>query len=371
MIERFYIDNYRSFVNFELRPGHINLFLGDNGTGKSTVLELLAGIGDLLAQRRNLADVFPASSRTRWQTLGRQTVELDWRSDYGLYRYELAVLHGAEPKKVTIDKELLFLDGQPLYAFEDRRVRIYDDEHEPGASFELNPELSYLAMAESRGANTKVMAFKAAVSHQLFMALEPQQLDSEARGESSRPQADGRDFVAWYRSVTQERSEVLADLFADLRERMPGFRHLRLDATGSETRRLVAVFEVSGSSYELAFDELSTGQRALVVFYVVLHAATDADRVLLLDEPDNFLAVSEIQPWWIATLDRVEAGGGQLFAISHHPESMNYLGNRWSTWWFEREESGPIRARPLEIRSEEDGMTMAELVALGWVGGEG
>ncbi|MDF5710119.1 MAG: AAA family ATPase [Nostoc sp. S4] len=44
MLKRIYIDNFRGLVNFEVNFDSINLFLGGNGTGKSTVFEVLRRI---------------------------------------------------------------------------------------------------------------------------------------------------------------------------------------------------------------------------------------------------------------------------------------------------------------------------------------
>jgi predicted ATPase len=41
MLKRIYIDNYKCLVNFEIQLDPMNLFLGGNGTGKSTVMDAL------------------------------------------------------------------------------------------------------------------------------------------------------------------------------------------------------------------------------------------------------------------------------------------------------------------------------------------
>jgi AAA15 family ATPase/GTPase len=41
MLTRAYIDNFRSFVNFEYRPATKQLLLGPNGSGKSSLLEAI------------------------------------------------------------------------------------------------------------------------------------------------------------------------------------------------------------------------------------------------------------------------------------------------------------------------------------------
>lgn len=44
MIERVFIDNFRCFSSFELRLDRVNLLLGANGSGKSSLMEVIATI---------------------------------------------------------------------------------------------------------------------------------------------------------------------------------------------------------------------------------------------------------------------------------------------------------------------------------------
>src|SRR5262245_48632894 len=48
VIERVYLDNIRTFVNFEWRPGSLAILLGPNGAGKTALLETLGGIQTFL-----------------------------------------------------------------------------------------------------------------------------------------------------------------------------------------------------------------------------------------------------------------------------------------------------------------------------------
>ena len=41
MIKEIYIDNFRCFSNFRINPGKFQLWLGKNGSGKTSVLEAL------------------------------------------------------------------------------------------------------------------------------------------------------------------------------------------------------------------------------------------------------------------------------------------------------------------------------------------
>ncbi len=76
---------------------------------------------------------------------------------------------------------------------------------------------------------------------------------------------------------------------------------------------------------EYDFEELSDGQRALISLYTVLACAMSKGRLVLFDEPDNYISLAEIQPWLLALTDKVEMGGAQAIIVSHHPELLNHL----------------------------------------------
>ena len=67
MLKRIYIDNFRCLVNFELNADSINLFLGSNGTGKSSVFEVLQKIQLFISGDSNVETIFKAKDCTRWQ----------------------------------------------------------------------------------------------------------------------------------------------------------------------------------------------------------------------------------------------------------------------------------------------------------------
>jgi len=98
-----------------------------------------------------------------------------------------------------------------------------------------------------------------------------------------------------------------------------------------------------GTSYSVDFDELSDGQRALMVLYALLEGFEAATGCLLLDEPEAHVGLPEVQPWLVA-LDRRIEDHGQVFVISHHPEVIDYLAAA-EPFLFERPDQGPARVR--------------------------
>jgi predicted ATPase len=77
MIERLYVDNFRTLVNFEWKPARLALLLGDNGTGKSSVIDALWSLRSFISGTEWLHGLFPTESRTRWESRLEQRFELD------------------------------------------------------------------------------------------------------------------------------------------------------------------------------------------------------------------------------------------------------------------------------------------------------
>ncbi len=152
---------------------------------------------------------------------------------------------------------------------------------------------------------------------------------------------------------------------------MPGFKHFKFEAVGEKHRLLKAVFSTEGGNglTEYRFSELSDGQRMLIALYTLLYAVQGdelRESPLLLDEPENFLALPEIQPWLTSLYMLCQENKTQALLISHHPEFINYLLAAPVTTWFERESNRPTRIKPV-TRGAEDGLPVSELVARGWL----
>ncbi len=68
MFKRLYVDNYKSLVDFDFRFDELTLLLGVNGAGKTTVLDVVFALRQLLSGVAKVTDrgVFPASAVTHW-----------------------------------------------------------------------------------------------------------------------------------------------------------------------------------------------------------------------------------------------------------------------------------------------------------------
>ena len=114
-----------------------------------------------------------------------------------------------------------------------------------------------------------------------------------------------------------------------------------------------------------AISELSDGQRCLIVLHMILNFLIVRGHTVFIDEPDNFVALHEIQPWLLAAEEAVEDHGGQLILISHHPELLDLWAATYGLRFAGREENGHVRTEA--FRTDSEGMLApSELVARGW-----
>jgi predicted ATPase len=172
-------------------------------------------------------------------------------------------------------------------------------------------------------------------------------------------------FADWYRHLRLESGEAVFGAIKDLREAIPGLESLDAKEAGLDVRVLQATTRSSnGKTVDLPFSDLSEGQRVLIALYVLLYCAVTEDRTLLIDEPDNFIALAEIQPWLMKLLDRVDEQNAQVILASHHPELLDQLADQGGVL-LDRPDGRETRVRPFEP-SEDSGLRASEIIARGW-----
>jgi len=88
-------------------------------------------------------------------------------------------------------------------------------------------------------------------------------------------------------------------------------------------------------------------------------------QTLLLDEPENYVSIPEIQPWLMELSDRCGDDGFQVILASHHPEVLDYLGVEHGLL-LKQEATGVTQARRLTELANDEELRISELLARGW-----
>jgi hypothetical protein len=363
MLERIFVDNFRCFTNFEWKPGKLALMLGENGSGKTSVIDALWAVRGMVVDEDDVRQWFPSTSRTRWDLRREQRIELDVRLGLDTYRYELLIQHHRDdPAQTRVKSEALRLGPLRLMAFNDGQLQLHHDDGSDGPVISGNSKRSGLGFIAEHKNNQKLTAFKRWLREDLWcFKPDPRAMRSRTDVPAEKLERNLENFAAWYLSF------VLQDLIAaihvkdDLEKIIPGFDMLSVEKSRPHLQARFA--PEGGAPYSVDFDDLSDGQRELIALYVLRHSVVQTGRTIIFDEADNYMALNEIQPWLLEVVDAALAPDGpQVWFVSHHPELLDQLAPSYGTR-FLRHSSGPVRVEPFK---EHPGLTASEAVSRGW-----
>ncbi len=368
MIKRLYVDNYKCLVNFDLKLDELSLLLGPNGVGKSSVLEVVYAVRQLLGGVAKVTDpeVFPTSTLTRWQSQDVQVIELVVSIGEDELTYRLEVEHDRKNVRARILKEGLDSQDGPLFSFQEGTVQLYRDDHSEGPRYSADWSESALARVPPRGdTNRRLTAFVEHIRKIVICGINPAGFAAESSGRDAILLRDASNFVSWYHHLVLARQDLVTDFNQRLQEVIPGFRAINLPPVGQETVAMRVLFEDGGQRYDLGVDEISDGQRALIALYALVHLTAGQGYSLFLDEPDNYVAIREIQPWLFSLEDACGGDLPQAVLCSHHPELIDYLGPDAGVL-LQREASGAIKPLSPKSLNADVGLKLSEIVARGW-----
>lgn len=367
MLTRLYVDNFRCLANFELTLDEKNVFLGANGTGKTSVFEVLRRIQALVARGERVDEWFPSRDLSIELERAEQRFELDLQVGNHSYCYVLIIEHDREHHMMRIAEESLAHDDRPIFEFRRGDAQLYHDDYERGPAYPFDWSRSGVGALNERPDNRKLTRFKNAVADFVIASPCPPIFGAETKSEDDFLDPLMRNFVGWYRHASHENMGAIVNLFQALRESLPGFDSLDLVDSGEFTRTLKVSFRQpigKSENSRFVFNQLSDGQRMLMALYSLIHLSPNRRACLFLDEPDNFLALHEVQPWLVAADEQCGEALGQLVLISHHPSTINYLAGA-SGRWFSRDGTGPVRVSAESPRLI-DGLSFAEMIERGW-----
>jgi ABC-type molybdenum transport system ATPase subunit/photorepair protein PhrA len=363
MLERIFVDNFRCFVNFEWKPGKLALLLGENGSGKTSIVDVLWAVRGLVIDEEEVRQRFPNSSRTQWDLRREQRVELSVRLGQDIYAYELIIAHDSDDEDMPrVKKEVLRVGDLLLMDSDNGLLRLQTEAGGHGTAVFGNPRRSGLGFIAEHPSNKKLTAFKHWLGENVWcFKPDPRAMVSRTDVSVEKLNRNLDNFAAWYRSFVLQDLEAAFSAKKALEEVIPGFETLSVEKTRHYLQARLTVG--SGSSYSIDFSDLSDGQRMLITLYVLRHAVVKPGRLIVFDEATNYVALSEIQPWLMEIVDAALASDGpQVWFVSHHPELLNQLAPAHGARFF-RQDGGPARVAPFK---ESPGLTPSEAVARGW-----
>jgi energy-coupling factor transporter ATP-binding protein EcfA2 len=370
MITRLYANNFRCLVAFEASFDSFGVLCGPNGAGKTSVFDaigllrtlgtgegVLGGTGD--QDVRNL-------ELTYWLDSKIQEFELSLSAGGHAFQYVLHLEQKADFEKPRVIHERALCDEQPLFERDLDGVRFQRrDGNETG--FPLDWRQAALAAIQPRGRTRELALLQEEIGKLLILRPNPRDIERESRAESKRPNVSLSNLNSWYRALSQEQ-EWTDSLRVSLHGVWPDFRSFKLVDVGLNAKALQLRFDSGpgGRPTLLSMEQLSDGERGLIGLYMVRAAVEiGVAPTVLLDEPDNFVGLPELQPWVLSMREQLDEEH-QLILISHHPEILSNSGEANGRYLWRDNHTSPTRVGGLKLP---EGMTAGEAIARGWIRG--
>ncbi|MBP90362.1 MAG: hypothetical protein CMJ64_27260 [Planctomycetaceae bacterium] len=259
MINSLYVDNFRCFSEFEYHPSSLELLLGDNGSGKSSVFDVLASIRDVVAHGipTDSKEAFPARSRSAWADEPIQRFRLGMKSHDGQYWYTLAVEHDEKRIKNRITSEKLTFEDQVLFEFDGSEVHLYRDDGSAGPTFPFDWTRSFIATIPERPENQRLTWFRQRLQSIYVFSPDPRAMRSVSQQELDRPDRELTDLVSWLLYFAGE--EVDEGTRYKYKVKDPDFKNAahafiakyRESRSGKTTETLPALHEAHGETIRI------------------------------------------------------------------------------------------------------------------------
>lgn len=355
MIRRLYVHNFRCLENFELPiSGHSSvLLIGNNGAGKTTVglaLEILQRIArgtnrvDNLVKRKDLTQ-----QRENVPMRFEITVELSGN----IYEYKIAFEFPDGFKEMRVLEERLTVDGEPVYTRDLAHVRLARFGVETEATFRLDWHLVALPIVHEQTSKDPLAIFKKWLARILVLRPIPSLILGESEQETLEPNAELTDFAAWFSGLMAESPRNYSRFEDYLKELMPDLADIQNPLTGKDSRSLTIAFSNELGNLKLPLDDLSDGEKCFMICALVLAAKESyAPLLCFWDEPDNYLALSEVGHFVLA-LRKAFQSGGQFIATSHNDEAIRRFSEENTLYLYRKSHLEPTLVRPVsEMRVE-------------------
>lgn len=371
MITRLYANNFRCLVAFEAQFDSFGVLCGPNGAGKSSVFDVLKLIRDLGTSTVSLGGDGPEDIKqlefTNWMKKSTtQEFELGIRADGRNFAYRIHIEQTYGDVKPRIILEDAICDGRQLFS-RDLDGVTFARKDGTQSGFPLDWRQAALGAIQPTGALRDIEILQNALAKILILRPSPRSMEAESRNEARQPSLNLSNILSWYRSLSQEQewTDALRDSLQDV---WPDFKSFKLVDVGLNTKSLQLRFgkEHGRDTEPYFFHQLSDGEKALIGLYMVRAAMqTSAANIIVIDEPDNYVGLPELQPWVLAMRELLDEEH-QMILISHHPEILGNAGEEYGSYLWRDHHASPTRIGPLRIP---EGLTAGEAIARGWANG--
>lgn len=327
MFKKIYIHNYKCFQNFEFNLDYEKslLILGKNGTGKSTLLNIIKILRDIIAYDNRLSIFF---NKEDFFNL-KEPIILNFIIDIHEleYEYKLSISYPDNFYEPKIESEILLVNNTPIYK-RDNEGTVFLDNSEFIVDWH-SVALPVLFPRTHSINRERIDKFKEYLSNILILAPIPSQIESDTYADGRFLEKNAMNFCSWLNEILNTEPSFYSDLTSTVKKIIPDFSKFVFENYGV-FKQLNVFFTKDKGKLKLSFDKLSDGEKLFFIFAAIITLSIDEDKnfCCFWDEPENYISLSVLQN--IIQFFRAKfefSSNKQLFFTSHNPEVMNVFSN--------------------------------------------
>jgi hypothetical protein len=282
---------------------------------------------------------------------GREDVpmrfELEANLGEQLYHYQIAFDFPKGFRELRVAEEMLSVSGDVIFAREEAQVTLGPMQG-GRAEFRLDWHMAALPIVQERTKSDPLFIFKQWLSQMIILRPIPALITGESDSETLTPGVTGEDFGAWFSGLLAHSPASYGKIDAYLRGLLPDLKDIKNPTTGKNARSLEVQFSTSLGSATFPFADLSDGEKCFMICALVLAAHdTYGPLTCFWDEPDNYLALSEVGHFVVA-LRKGFQSGGQFISTSHNPEAIRRFSHENTHLLYRENHLEPSKLRTLK-----------------------
>lgn len=317
MIKSLYVDHYRCLENFtvDFADRSSVLLLGRNGAGKSTVLNVLLLLQRMAFGEVDIGELFALTDFSFGETSRPITIRIEFTRQGVAFAYQIVVEN--RQGRLWVASE---------WARCDDNVVMNRTPEADASSTRLSPTVLLLPLIS--GMDDPLAQIRDWLKGIVIVAPQPSLMKSSARYSGARLLVDARNCLEWFAEIQDGNLGTIAKIISALQKTFSDeIKSISWSETGGVRHMKLFFKRATGDDLELDFDGLSDGEKCFVLAaFLSVKVAEDQDTVCFWDEPDNYLAVSEVARF-ITVLKKVfRRNSGCLIVTSHNVEGIQTFG---------------------------------------------
>ncbi|WP_320958124.1 AAA family ATPase [Enterocloster asparagiformis] len=382
------VGNFKSLYHTSFEPGKINVFIGANGAGKTTILEAIGllsaamtdRVNDNSLQRKGIRLSAPSMFKSRFKSIDRTkltvTLSLEWEEDSDHFRYDV---HLTTPNDKDTDywkyhSEAFWLNGQRKWG-RSNASQNQSNNHIGFFLIEDDPELEYGRSIAKHFENYGIfqpntLTLRGTVSDPNQMT--PIGLNGGRLAEALEDLIYEKDGEAFFGSLYMDDVLELIDWASDISINVP--TKTRINSSVPMTRQIIE-FTDCFLKDTAKFTGYDASEGALyVLFMLCLAMHSKAPSIFAVDSFDHALNPRLAKKLIQVFCEQVIANDKHVFLTTHNPlvlDGLDLSNDDIRLFAMDRDKNGYAQIKRIRVSQEliNEGQPLSRLWINGRLGG--